>query len=83
MAETKKSAEPTVAPPKEIAGVVEEGGAPLALGEQFGAPLPPSGDETTLPAAPAPAAATPAAPPVVTATKGENGTITNQIGGSK
>jgi hypothetical protein len=80
MADAKKTTpkEPAAAEPqpKEIAGTVEEGGAPLALGEALGAPLPPVGDETPLPVAPAPAA-----PPVVSVTKGENGTVTNQIGG--
>jgi hypothetical protein len=99
MADAKKTTpkEPAAAEPqpKEIAGTVEEGGAPLALGEALGAPLPPVGDETPLALGealgaplppvgdetPLPVAPAPAAPPVVSVTKGENGTVTNQIGG--
>jgi hypothetical protein len=62
MADAKKTEAP-----KEIAGGVKEGDAPLALG----APLPPSGDETPLPVVPV---------PLVTVTRAENGTVTNQIG---
>lgn len=38
-----------------VPGIVEEGGAPLELGEQLGGFLPPAGDETSLPFEQAPA----------------------------